>query len=238
VSPGRAGRRFACGVAVAIGLLWASAAWAQTPASTATSPVPHGRGTEFDLGMSFLPPVSMGSPNINFTAPSGAPFAVAHTASGTGASFGLEVRIGLRVRQRMSFEMAGAWSHVSFQTSVTSDVEASPITVSIGASRFAVGGATLFRLSSRGRKEVFALATASWMREVSQLSTSGLYADGAIVDGGLGVKLWFREQGKGRVKRVGLRIEGRAGMRTGGLKLDAKSVHFTSAFIGSLIIGS
>jgi hypothetical protein len=224
-------------VAVLIGVIWASAAAAQTPVSTAPSPASHGGQTEFAVGASFLPPVPMGSANVDYLKSSGVPYSLANTSSRTGASVGLEVRIGFRVRQRLSFEMSGAWSHVSFQTSVANDVEASPLTASIGVSRFAAGGAIVFKIRSRGRKEIYALAGASWMREISQISTGALYDDGAIVDGGAGVKIWFRDQGKGRVKRVGLRIEGRVGLRTGGLQLDTKSPHVVSAFVGSLVIG-
>jgi hypothetical protein len=234
----RAGPRRACRAAVLVGLIWASAAAAQTPAASAPSPAPRGRQTEFALGLSFLPPVAMGTPNINYTASSGAAYAVANTSSRTGPSAGLEARLGFRVYPRLAFEMTGAWSHVRFQTKVISDVEASPLTATIGASRFVVGGAALFKLKTGGKREVFAVAGAGWMREISQLSASALYSDGAIVDGGLGVKVWFRAQSKGRVKRIGLRLEGRAGVRTGGLKLDNKSAHIVSAFVGSLIIGS
>lgn len=233
----RPGPRLAGWGVTLMAALWASAAGAQTPVSTAPSPA-HGRQIEFDAGLALLPPVAMGSSDVNFFTSDGAPFAVAHTTSRTGVSFGVEARLGFRVRERMSFEMVGAWSHVSFQTVVTNDVEASSLTSSIGTSRLALGGATVFRLASRNRKEIYALAGASWIREISSISAAALYNDGAIIDGGVGVKVWLREQGKGRVKRVGLRFEGRVGARTGGLKLDNKSGHVVPAFIGSLIIGS
>lgn len=219
-----------------MGLLCASAATAQTPASTA--PASRGQDTELSLGLSFLPPVPMGSAGVNFVNSTGLPFMLANTTNRTGPSFGIEARIGFRMRQRLAFEMAGAWSHVSFQTSVANDVEAAAVTASRGVSRFGVGGAAVFKVRAGGPREIYTLVGASWMREIGQISSGALYADGAIVDGGLGVKMWFRDRGKGRVKRVGLRIEGRAGLRAGGLKLDTKSVHFVSGFVGSLIIGS
>jgi hypothetical protein len=37
---------------------------------------------------------------------------------------------------------------------------------------------------------------------------------------------------------VGLRLEGRVGLKTGGLELGTRSVHIVPVFAGSLMIGS
>jgi hypothetical protein len=225
--------------AITMAALCASRADAQTPTSTVPSPAGHGRQLEIALGASFLAPVPMGSRDIAFQAPDGSMFTIAKTTSRAASSVGLDARLGFSVSSRVAIEMAGAWDLVRFQTSESGDIEgAAAGTSSMHASRLTAGGAAVFTFAERPRTTIFALAGARWMREISQVSASGVYDDGAIVDGGAGVKIWWRQGGKGRVKRVGLRLEGRVGVRTGGMSLDEKSAHVITTFFGGLVIGS
>src|SRR5689334_4651409 len=159
----------------------------------------------------------MGDQNITLTATNGSQVTVARTSSRTAASFGVEARMGFPIASRMALEVMGAWSHVNFQTEVTGDIENSTsVTASTGVSRFNVGGDVTFTLMQRAKKEIYAIGGASWMREISELNAAGVFDDGVLVDGGAGLKMILK-QGNGRLKRVGLRFEGRIGVRNGGL---------------------
>jgi hypothetical protein len=209
-----------------------------TPVTLQQSPA-TGKNLEITVGGAFLTPVPMGSQNISLIAPGGGPFNIADTTSRTGASFGVEARLGFRMSNRTRLEVAGGWSRVGFETEVSGDIEdAESIVASLPVNRFTAGGAVTFSLSSKPKRDIYAIAGASWMRELSEISATGVYDDGAIVDGGAGMKLWWRDRPSGRIKRLGLRVEGRVGVRTGGLALDDKSAHIVPAFIASLIIGS
>jgi hypothetical protein len=207
--------------------------------------VTGGRQIEIVFGASFLPPVPMGSRNLAIQAPDGSMLTIAQTSSRTASSVGLDARLGFSLFKRMAIEMGGAWDFVRFQTSVSGDIEgAAASTVSSRVSRLTAGGAAVFTLAERRKATIFAVGGARWMREINEVSASGVYDDGAIVDGGAGVKIWWRHDSpvvmgrKGHVTRVGLRLEGRVGVRTGGLSLDEKSAHVITTLFGGLIIGS
>jgi len=214
-----------------------AAAQTRQPPPTVKSPA-VGRDMEITVGGVFLLPTPMGSQDINLIAPDGSPLTIATTTSKTAASFGAEARFGFRASNRWRFEITGGWSSVQFQTAVSGDAEAESVTASIGVSRFTAGGAATLRVAQKGKHEFYVLGGGSWMRELSELSAAGVYDDGAIIDGGGGFKMWWRERANGKVKRLGLRLEGRVGVRTGGLSLDDKSAHLVSTIVGSLIIGS
>ncbi len=211
---------------------------AQTPVTTNKSPA-TGKNLEISVGGSFLTPTPMGSTDINLIASDGSAFRIASTKSRTAASVGLEARLGFRASPRWRVEVAGGWHRVPFQTSVSGDIEnAASLTTALDVSRLTAGGAATFSVAQTGNKDVFVIAGASWMRELSELSAAGVYKDGAIVDGGFGMKTWWRERPKSKIKRMGLRLEGRLGVRTGGLALDDKSAHVLPSFVASFIIGS
>jgi len=144
----------------------------------------------------------------------------------------------------MRVEVAGGWSRVGFQTEVSDDTDlnagaaATSATASLPISRFTAGGAVTFSVARKGTRDFYVIGGASWMRELSEISAVGVYDDGAIVDGGGGMKLWWRERSTGHIKRLGIRVEGRLGVRTSGLSLDDKSSHIVPTIVGSLIIGS
>jgi hypothetical protein len=74
-----------------------------------------------------------------------------------------------------------------------------------------------------------------WMRETAGGAT--LTGDGFIGGGGLGYRRWFRTNGKGGVKRMGMRFEARAVVRSGGLSLGESSVHVGPSFTAHLVWG-
>lgn len=212
---------------------------AQTPVNPTVKSPATGKELEITVGGVFLTPVSMGTQDINLIAPNGSPYTLAGTTSRTAPSFGLEARLGFRASNRIRFEVVGGWSSVGFETEVSGDQEnASNTTASLPVNRFTAGGAVTFGLTHKTARDVYAIAGASWMRDLSELSAAGVYDDGAIVDGGAGIKMWFHQKTSGHVKRLGIRLEGRVGVSSGGLSLNDKSTHFVSSFVGSLIIGS
>jgi len=238
--------RRGCGVsavwagAVLAVLVATSPAMAQTPAPSTPAKSPAtAKRLEFDVGGMFLTPVGMGTQDMSITAANGQPVPFAKTSSRTGPSFGLEARMGFPITPRFAVEVAGSWSSVDFETEVSGDTEIpTGLTVSLGVSRLTAGGSATWRLRQKARNEIYAIGGASWLRDISELSASGVYDDGAIVDGGAGMKMLFKDAAQGKIKRVGLRFEGRVGVRIGGLTLDDKNTHISTAFLASLLIGS
>jgi hypothetical protein len=190
-------------------------------------------------GLLVLMPVKMGSTPIVLDTSSGATLTTATTEHRMATSVGTELRLGFRLTPRISAEVAGGWSRVTFETSVTGDTEgAASTSATLAASRFLVGGAAIVRLGPRGKRETYVLGGVSWLREAADLAAGGLYEDGTLTEAGGGMKIWLLDRAKGRVKRLGIRIEGRVGVRTGGISLDTRSTHILPVFAGSLIIGS
>jgi hypothetical protein len=225
---GRASRWALGGLVALAGLAVASVAFAQTPA-------PRGRAVELGIGISWAGATSQGSSDINFQAPDGSSLTVGKTESRLSPGIGLEARLGFRLSSRVSADVTGRWTRAEFQQKVSGDIEsADAATLTARMSRFSLGGTTLWQLSRHGKTEVFALAGLHWFREVAEGS---LVEDGLGVDVGAGLKYLWRDQARGRLKRVGLRIEGRLDIRSAGISLGPPSRRVSPVFAGSLLVG-
>ena len=74
------------------------------------------------------------------------------------------------------------------------------------------------------------------MRELAE--TGALTEDGAIANVGGGMKYWWRDQARGACRKLGLRVEGRAAIRSvGHLRSVEQSTRVAPVLAGGLVIG-
>ena len=102
-------------------------------------------------------------------------------------------------------------------------------------SRFTLEGAGVWMLNDRGRARWFVRGGVGWMREVDE--TGVLIEDGTIANIGGGMKYWWRDQARGTLRKLGLRVEGRAAIRSSGISLDQKSTRVAPVLAGGLVFG-
>jgi hypothetical protein len=216
-------------------LAGADAASAQT-SSTQARPGPK-RGREFMIGGLIAGPMSVGSASAELPGGSGTPGITLFRVKNTlGIGFGVESNIGFELRKALWMEVSGGWTRSSVRSRIEDDFENAPDeTISIPMSRFVVEGAVVRYFRDRGASAWFVRFDAGWMRETAGGNT--LTGDGIIAGGGLGLRRWWRTSGKGSVKRIGLRIEGRAAIRSGGISVGEKAIRFGPAGTAHLVFG-
>ena len=216
----------------------ATSSAAQTTPSQAPRPQapPRDRGLELTIGAAWTGGNSLGSADANLQAPDGSSLTLFKTSSDLGAGGGIEAHLSFRVAKRLAAEVSGTWAHQTIHTSLSGDFEnAEAITATVGVSRFTVEGSGVWTLNSRGRARWFLRGGFGWMREVDE--TGVLVEDGTIANLGGGVKYWWRDQARGAFRKVGLRVDARAAIRSSGISLDQKSTRVAPVFAGGVVFG-
>ena len=218
--------------AAAAALLVAATAHAQTPAAKAPR-----KQREFTIGGLITAPMSIGNVEGNLLNGSGSEtLTFIGLENKLAMGYGVEVILGYQLAGRTWFEVAGSWSRPKLSSKVLEDADGEQgATVSTVFSRFALGGALVRYLKDTGRTAWFVRVDGAWMRETAGGNT--LPGDGFIGGGGLGWRHFWRTTGKGAVKRMGLRFEGRGVVRGGGLELGESSVKFGAAGAAHLVFG-
>jgi len=92
----------------------------------------------------------------------------------------------------------------------------------------------VWSLRRKGKTEYFLRGSAGWMREISE---GTLLWNGGTASAGGGVKYWWRERTRGVVKRMGLRIDGRAVFRNIGLAESARKTRVSGLVAGGITFG-
>jgi hypothetical protein len=215
-----------------MGLTALSAALAAAPAAAQTL-APR---QEAAVTAGLVGPVSFGTRNAELTQPSGAPLVIFRTANRLAPGMALEAHLGARLTPRLMVEASGGWHRADFETRITDDIEdAEGLTLTQRSSRFTVEGALLWTLVERGRVEVFARGGGGWLRE---LAGGGVVVeDGAVGTVGAGVKYWWRDSPGSRIARVGLRVEGRASLRSTAITLGDRSWRVAPVVVGGIVFG-
>ena len=222
---------------VSIALLFATAApaVAQTkPAAPAKQPA---KQKEFVLGLVIPGPTSLGETTAELLNGSGDPsVTLFRTKNSLGWGFGLETNIGWQLSKSLWLEASGSWTRTSLNSDVREDVEgAQGDQVSSPVSRFVLEGAVVRYFRVKGNGAWFFRADGGWMRETAGGAT--LTGDGFIGGGGIGYRRWWKTNGKGGVKRMGMRFEARAIVRSGGLSLGESSTRIGPGFAAHLVWG-
>ena len=201
---------------------------AQTPATS--------HRPEVDLGLVWAGGGSLGSTDANLSTPTGSSQPLFSTNNELGASAGVEAHLAFRLTGRLGAEVSASWLRADLRSRVTADFEgADPVTSTLATSRVVLEGSGLWYFARRGRIEPFVRGGAGWFRELT--SDNVLSSDGVVANAGAGMKYWWRERGRGFLRRLGLRSELRLVMRSGGLSLGTKRRVVAPAATVSAIIG-
>jgi hypothetical protein len=217
----------------------ASPAWAQASAQTARPPQrPPRLGTKVEIAAqaTWNGPISFGQASQTLIKPDGTNLVVFNTDSRLAPGYGVEADLGVLIGKKFVAEISGSWSRATLESRITGDVEgADPITATASMDRFTIEGGGLWTIATRGRASFFVRGSAGWMREVAE--TSAFIEDGTIVHAGGGMKYWWRDRPRGTLRRFGVRIEGRAQVRSSGLTLREPATTIAPVISGGLVFG-
>jgi len=222
------------GVAIVCSTAFVAPASAQTKAPSKPGTE---RATEFLIGGLVTAPTSVGSATAELLDGSGNPSVdLFRLDNKLGMGFGIEANFGFQISKALWLEVSGGWTRSNVETDIRNDFEDGfDETISSPMSRFTLQAGVLSYFHDKGSSAWFVRGTAGWMRETAGANT--LTGDGIIAGGGLGWRHWWITSRKGAANRVGLRLEGRADIRSGGISLGEKGIRFGPAGVAHLVFG-
>ena len=194
------------------------------------------RGYELSVGAVAIGTMPFGEKDASLTRPDGRPLPVFNSDISTGPGPGAEVHFGRPVGSRLAFEVTGTWTATTIRAKVSTDIDGAPnATLTEDLSRFSVEGSALWRLAGGVKRALSVRAGAGWMREVVAGAT--LAETGVIGNVGAAVKYWWGASSSVQRRRLGLRLDGRAVLRSGGVDLGVSGVRLAPAASADLMIG-
>ena len=194
------------------------------------------RGYELAVGVLGIGAMPFGESDGTFSRPSGNPVLVFNSEISLGPGPGAEVHFGRSVGARLAFEATGTWTFTRIRAAVSTDIDNAPdTTVTEDLNRFSVEGSALWRLSGDQRRGVYLRGGAGWMRELAGGGT--LAETGVIGNLGAAVKYWWGASSPVRRHQLGIRLDGRAVLRSGGVDLGVGGVRLAPAAAADLLIG-
>ena len=218
--------------------VFATAGVAPASAQTRTPPrPPTEHATEFLIGGIVTAPTSVGSATAQLLDGAGNPSVdLFQLDNKLGIGFGVEANLGFQISRSLWLEVSGGWTRSNVESDIREDFEdAFDESISSAMSRFTLQGGVLRYFHDKGNSAWFVRGAAGWMRETAGGNT--LTGDGIIAGGGLGWRHWWVTSRKGAANRVGLRLEGRADIRSGGISLGEKGIRFGPAGAAHLVFG-
>jgi hypothetical protein len=215
-------------------LSWPAGAAAQQQPSAPASTI-SARQREITVGGFVAAPASLGTRSADLTRPDGSPLALFSTDNRAGTRAGLEAMLTFPLWPRFAAEAAGSWSRGDVESRIEHDFENADLVVaSTSLTRFAIEGGASYDLTRRPRWTWFVRGTAGWMRELT--GEDVVAEDGVIGNVGSGVKYWWRAPAAGR-RGMGLRVEGRANLRSGGVVIGDDKVRIAGVVFGGFVVG-
>jgi hypothetical protein len=202
--------------------------------------VPEPGRIELAGGVWWTGSASYGSRDATLTSPSGDPFRLFSAESDMAAATGAEIRFGSRVTRLLRAEVSGTYAVPRLKTTIRHDVEApAPVTASEAVKQFTVEGNAIVLLSRwrfGSRTLPFVSAGGGYVRQLHDANS--LVETGSTYHVGGGLKVFFasRQGSQWRLKHIGLRVDGRACFRTGGITLDGRA-HTVPQVGTSLFVG-
>jgi hypothetical protein len=191
---------------------------------------------ELSVGPVVVGTMPVGDSDATLVRPDGAPFPFFRNDVTLGPGPGLEAHFGRSLGARLSVEATGAWTFTEIRTKVSGDAENAPdVTLTEDLSRFSVEGSVLWRVAGDRRRSLSIRGGAGWMRELAGDAT--LAENGVIGNLGAAVKYWWGPSSSIQRRRLGLRLDGRAVLRSGGVELGSSGVHVAPAASADLMIG-
>jgi hypothetical protein len=220
-----------------VALVLISIGMALCPAEAdAQSAAPTDQGRfELSLGALWTGGESYGSQDASLTTSTGGSIRLFSTSSQLNSAAGLEVRFGGRVAAHIDAEVAASYATPELRTTISGDLEAAGSTVAVEpVQQFIIEGAAIIKLTRwrpRPSLRPFVSVGAGYLRQLHDAKT--LVETGQTYHVGGGAKLGLVSRMDGRLKEIGLRMEARACIRSGGVALDDRA-HTTAAITAAL----
>jgi hypothetical protein len=200
------------------------------------SPSKPSRRVDFSAQVPWIGPASFGQSQEGLLRPDGSTLPVFTADSSLRSGVGVEVNLDIGLMRRLMAEVTGGWTRSTLASRVTGDAEgADALTVTDTLTRFSLEGAAVWTLRLRGRTTWFLRGGAGWMRELA--GSSALVDDGVVGRVGAGVKYWWRDRPRGRLRRVGVRFDGGVQIRSGSITLGDHGLRVAPMVSGGLIFG-
>ena len=178
-------------------------------------------GYELSIGAVAMGAMSFGESDATFSRPTASPLLVFNSDISLGPGPGAEVHFGRPVGSRLAFEVDRHLDVHDDSSEVSTDIENAPdATLTEDLSRFSVEGSALWRLAGGAQRRVLSARRRGWMRELAAGAT--LAETGVIGNVGVAVKYWWGASSSVQRRRLGLRLDGRAVLRSGGVDLGAE----------------
>ncbi len=210
---GRWRRPSGLAIAIAIAIVLSCTASAEAQARK--------KSWEAAAGVAWLGGMDLGTAVATLERPGGGTFELFRAETSQDQGLGAAASISFYVTPRLAVEAAFSYARPGVSTTVTADAEgAAAVTSTIGLQQYLVeAGARWYFGRSLGRFQPFARAGGGWMRHLDEHSAH--VENGASAHAGAGVDRVFVERGGARVRRIGLRLEGRVIGRSGGIDIDS-----------------
>ena len=164
---------------------------------------------DLSVGAGLIGSTSLGDADADLRGRTGAPLQLFATSSRLGSSVPVEVRLGVRLTPRYTFEIRGGWARPEIQTSITGDVESAPaVTVAEQVDLYSLDVGLLVMLNRSGPRAIapFLSGSVGYAGAVHEGLT--LLETGLTYRGGGGIKFPLAVRDRARIKTIGVRADG------------------------------
>ena len=205
-----------------------------------TTPAPRpasAKQREILFGAVVSGPLSMGTTDAELLGGNGQPSVVLFTAENK-VSFGIgpSVALAFQMKRKLWIEVSGAFIKTGLRSTITDDFEsAADVSIDSPVNRFTVDGAVLWYFRDKGNTAWFVRGSGGFMYDTSGDLT--LAEPGFLGTGGVGMRYWWKTNGKGTFKRAGIRAEARMIFQSGGASLSDRSFAFGPGGAVHLVFG-
>ena len=192
---------------------------------------------EIGVGLVWMAGVPLGTADATEATPGGGSFRLFSSSAALGSTPGVDVRIGVRLTDRLRVEGAGSYSAPVLRVAIRNDVETGDAESTEPTRQVLVNGSLLvfFKPWREGRRRApFVTAGVGYLRQLHDGAT--LAETGSTFHAGGGVMFVLADRPRERLKSVGLRLEARAVARHGAAALDGRR-HVAPEFGGGLLLG-
>lgn len=178
------------------------------------------RSVEIAPGAIWFSGVDLGTSTATLERPGGGDFDLFSTDTSLDGGVGAGAALSFYLSPRVAIEAAFSYARPSMSTRVSADAEdAEPVTSEIGLQQYLIEGNVRWYLArARGAWRPFIRAGGGYLRQLDDASAH--VETGKTLQAGLGVDRAFRERAGARLKRAGLRLDGRLLARQGGFDVD------------------
>jgi hypothetical protein len=192
---------------------------------------------EIGGGLRWAGPMSLGSSDATETQPGGSRFTLFKTESRLDSATAVEARFGVRLSDTLQVEGVGSYGKPMLTARIASDAEGIPsVSISESITQFTIEGALVLELPRRRigfRTVPFVSAGGGYNRQLHETAT--LIEHGFVYHLGVGGNVMLKERPDAGVKTVGLRVDARALIRTGGVAFDDRP-HVGPSIAGTLFV--